>query len=202
MRETRRDLERAELVAPRMKRARTAAAAFSQPLSGLRCSPVSLASLLARGPASETLVVCPGGADLEGDLDFLARLSERVLWPAPDPELFGAIAGLLGHGLPDVPPEGWRRETRRKVAFLFEGSVTPARVRAALASDARHWIVESVRHVRLSRQGLARLERKGVRWSALRPLRVVALIASPVLARAQRRWRKLLPPGTPVWVWE
>ena len=201
MRKTGRDVERVELVAPGKARARTAAAAFSQRLAGLRCSPVSLSSLLARGPSSETLVVCPGGADLERDLDFLARLSEHVLWPAPDPELFGAIAGLLGHELSDAPPEAWRRETRRNVAFLFEGSVTPARARAALASDARHWIAESVRHVRLSPQGLARLQRQGVRWSALRPLRVVALIASPALARAQRRWRKVLPPRTPVWVW-
>ena len=202
MRKTGRDVERVELVAPGMGRARSAAAAFSQRLSGLRCSPVSLSSLLARGPASETLVVCPGGASLERDLDFLARLSERVLWPAPGPELFGAIAGLLGHELPDAPPAAWRRETRRKVAFLFEGSVTPARARAALASDARHWIAESVRHVRLSPQRLASLQREGVRWSALRPLRVVALIASPALARVQRRWRKLLPPGTPIWVWD
>lgn len=202
MRKTGRDVERVELVAPGMARARSAAAAFSKRLPGPRCSPVSLTSLLARGPASETLVVCSGGADLERDLHFLARLSERVLWPAPDPALFGAIAGLLGHELPDAPPEAWRRETRSKVAFLFEGLVTPARARAALASDARHWIAESIRHVRLSPAGLASLQRQGVRWSALRPVRVVALIASPALARAQRRWRKLLPPGTPVWVWE
>jgi hypothetical protein len=202
MRKTGRDVERVELVAPGVARARSAAAAFCKRLPGLRCSPVSLSSLLARGPASETLVVCPGGAGLERDLDFLARLSQRVLWPAPHPELFGAIAGLLGHELPDAPPEAWRRETRRKVAFLFEGLVTPARARAALASDARHWIAESVRRVRLSPAGLASLERQGVRWSALRPVRVVALIASPALARARGRWRRLLPPDTPVWVWE
>jgi hypothetical protein len=201
MRKTR-DVERVELVAPGMARARSAAAAFSKRLPGLRWLPVSLSSLRTRGPACETLAVCPGGADLERDLDFLARLNERVLWPAPDPELFGAIAGLLGHDLPDPPPEAWRRQTRRKVALLFEGWITPARARAALASDARHWIAESIRKVRLSPAELASLKRQGVRWSTLRPVRVVALIASPALARAHRRWRKLLPPGTPVWVWE
>src|SRR5262249_31930474 len=149
MQRTGRDRERVELVAPGMARARSAAAAFSERLPRGRCSPVSLSSLLARGPASETLVVCPGGVDLERDRDCLVGLAERLLCPAPDPDLFGAIAGLLGHELSEAPPEAWRRQTRRQVAFLFEGLVTPARVRAALASDALHWIAESVRHVRL-----------------------------------------------------
>ena len=202
MRKTERDLGKVELVAPGVARARSAAAAFRERLLERRCAPVSLPSFLARGPASDALVVCPGGVDLAHDLDFLARLSERVLWPPPDPDLFGAIAGLLGHDLPEAPPQAWRHNTRRQVAFLIEGRVTPARARAALASDARHWIAESVRHVRLSRRELANLRRHGVRWSALRPVRVLALIASPALVRARRRWRQLIPPETPVWVWE
>ncbi|HEY6930392.1 MAG TPA: hypothetical protein VJA66_12010 [Thermoanaerobaculia bacterium] len=202
MRKAERDLGKVELVAPGMARARSAAAAFGERLLDRRCAPVSLSSLLARGPASDALVVCPGGADLARDLDFLTRLSERVLWPTPDPDLLGAIAGLLGHDLPEAPPQAWRRDAHRQVAFLFEGRVTPARARAALASDARHWIAESVRHVRLSRRGLVSLQRQGVRWSALRPVRVLALIASPALVRARRRWHRLLPAETPVWVWE
>src|SRR5262249_19704116 len=131
MRETGRDLERVELVAPTMARARSAAAAFSERLRDRRCAPVSLSSFLDRGPASEDLVVCPLGVDLERDFDFLERVSGRALWPAPDPDLFGAIAGLLGHELPDAESQTWRRGTRRKVAFLLEGLVTPARARAA-----------------------------------------------------------------------
>lgn len=204
MRVKERGAERVALVAPSKARARSAAAAARVRLSGKRVEPVSFSDLFVRGRAFDGFVLCPGGADVEHDLGFLQRARDRVLWPAPDPDLHGAIAGLLGHGhdLPDSSAPVARGRARRKIAFLFEGLVTPARVRAALQSDARHWIVESALRVRLSDRQLTRLRGEGVRWSALDPVRLIALVASPELARARRRWQRLLPAGTPVWLWE
>ena len=196
--------ERVALVAPSKARARSAAAAARARLSGKQVEPVSLSDLFVVGPAFDGIVLYPGGANVERDLAFLQRARDRVLWPAPDPDIQAAIAGLLGHGhdLPDSSAPVARGRARRKIAFLFEGLVTPARVRAALESDARHWIVESALRVRLSERQLAHLRGQGVRWSALEPVRLIALAASPELARARRRWQRLLPAGTPVWLWE
>jgi hypothetical protein len=204
MRVKERGAKRVALVAPSKARGRSAAAAVRARLSGQRGEPVSLSDLFVRGPAFDGIVLCPGGADVERDLGFLQRARDRVLWPAPDPDLHGAIAGLLGHGhdLPDSSAPVARGRAHRKIAFLFEGLVTPARVRAALRSDARHWIVESALRVRLSERQLTRLRGEGVRWSALKPVRLIALVASPELAQARRRWQRLLPAGTPVWLWD
>lgn len=193
--------ERVTVVAPTLPRARSAAAAISRRLPGTRVSPVSLEGLLARVPAADRLAICPRGSSVERDIAFLSRVSARILWPAPEADVHGAVAGLLGRELPDSFAPVARGKSRRKVALLLEGRVTPGRVREALESDARHWIVERARSVRLSAREFSRLKRLGVVWSVLQPVGVVAVLASPALARARRRWHRLLPPGTPVWVW-
>jgi hypothetical protein len=202
MRAEKRGAERVALVAPSKAQARSAAAAVRARLRGKRGEPVSLSDLFVGGPTFDGVVLCPGGADVERDLGFLERARDRLLWPAPDPDLHGAIAGFLGHDLPDSSAPVARGRARRKIAFLFERLVTPAQVRAALQSDARHWIVNSAQRVRLSERQLARLRAEGVRWSALQPVRLIALVASPELVRARRRWQRLLPADTPVWLWE
>jgi hypothetical protein len=195
-------LERVTVVAPTLPRARAAAAAIRRRLPGTRVSPVAVKDLLARASATGRLALCPRGASVERDIAFLSRVSARILWSAPEADLHGAVAGLLGRELPDSLAPVERGKSRRKVALLLEGRVTPRRVREALESDVRRWIVESARSVRLSQRELARLKRLGVEWSVLQPVSVVGVLATPALARARRRWRRLLPPGTPVWVWD
>ena len=56
------------------------------------------------------------------------------------------------------------------------------------------------RRVRVSPGLMEKLRRQGVRWSALEPVSLVALLASPRLGRARSRWGRLLPPATPVWI--
>jgi hypothetical protein len=132
--------------------------------------------------------------------DFLQEVRKRLLWTTPDRLLYAAIAGLLTH----LPPRPSRLDARRSkgamTALLLEGPVTPARARRALDGDSRHWIVENVRRVRLGQKGLAELARRGVRWSALQPVRVIAVVVSPELARQRRRWTRYLPAKTPVWI--
>jgi hypothetical protein len=197
-----RNAERITVVAPTAARARSAVAAVFDRLPGARLLPTSLASLAASGLATGRLVLCPGGLDVEQDLAFVSRVRARALWPAPEADLHGAIAGLLGHDLPDSSAPVSKGGSLRKVALLLEGRITPARTRAALRSDTRHWIVEDPGCVRLSGRQLDTLRGRGVRWSALNPVRVVALLASPALAAARRRWQRLLPAETPVWVWK
>jgi hypothetical protein len=43
------------------------------------------------------------------------------------------------------------------------------------------------------------LRRLGIRWATLEPVEVIALVASPALARARAKWARLLPGGTPTW---
>nr|MDQ5870971.1 hypothetical protein [Acidobacteriota bacterium] len=83
---------------------------------------------------------------------------------------------------------------------LLEGEVTSARAESAAASGApRQWIVERVQRVRIPRAGLEELRRLGIRWSALEPVEVIGLAASPELVRAPSRWGTRLPAGVPVW---
>jgi hypothetical protein len=63
----------------------------------------------------------------------------------------------------------------------------------------RDWIVERVQRVRVGRSGLDELRRLGIRWAVLEPVEVVALAASPALARARSRWAKYLPTDVAVW---
>ena len=189
------------VVAPTRASARSAAVFLSQRLGGA-VTACSLAGYLASEQAPGRIVHCPAGRSLEGDIDFLQAASERSFWPPPDAIVLGAIEGLLG----SLPPAAARGRLRRgrardaRTALLLEGTVTSERARAALASDARLWIVEHPRKVRVSRSLMERLRKAGVRWSALDPVSVVAVLASPRLAAARSRWKDLVPPGTPLWI--
>ena len=152
-----------------------------------------------RGPAR--IVVCPAGRNVRDDVAFLEDVRRRALWPRPGSELTGAIAGLRGDH--DEPERGSapRPTTRgRTTALLLEGDVTSTRARRAVESGApRHWIVERVQSVRIAGAGLEELRRLGIRWSALEPIDVIALAASPALARTPSRWASRLPADVSVW---
>jgi hypothetical protein len=139
---------------------------------------------------------------VEKEIDFLRAARERALWNPPDEIVLSAIEGLLG-SLPSTAARGRsrpRRSRETRTALLLEGKVTSRRAREALASDARLWIVEHPRRVQVSRPLLDRLRRMGVNWSALDPVIVVAVLASPRLAAARSRWKALMPPGTSLWI--
>jgi len=190
------------VIAQSLRYARTAAARLARSLPHRSLRPFSLEGFLTSSRAPGQIILCPPGQAMAPHRDFLREVRERLLWPAPDRLLYAAIAGLLTH-LPLHPSRldahGFRRRT---TALLLEGAVTPARARKALEGDARHWVVENVRRVRLCRKGLAELARRGVRWSALQPVRVIAVVVSPELARQRLRWKKYLPAKTPVWIWK
>ena len=160
----------------------------------------SLDGYLAADRAPGRVVLCTQGADLDADLAFLRAAKARLLWPAPPRNIADAIAGLVT----GAPPARGRSPARRagllSTALLLEGAVTRARARAALAAPERLWVVESVRRTRLSEEDLGELARAGVRWSALKPVEVVGLVASPALARASFRWRRWLGSRVPVWI--
>lgn len=166
-------------------------------------APFSEASYLAAPAAPRRIVLCPPGVSVAGDLAFLERVAARLLWPAPPARMADAIGGIRGEEMPAPPRSrgasaGPRRA--RGPALLLEGTVDAARARAALrASPTRDWIVESAVRVRLTTLALSLLAREGVRWTTLDPIVVVALYASPELARRRAAWRGLLPQGTPVW---
>ena len=189
------------VVAPTRASARSAAVFLSQRLGGA-VTACSLAGYLASEQAPGRIVLCPAGRSLERDVDFLRAARERTLWHPPDAIILGAIEGLLG----SLPPSASRGRPRprpvwnTRTALLLEGTVTSERARAALSSDARLWIVEHPRKVRVSRPLMERLRRAGVRWSALDPVTVVAVLASPRLAAARSRWMGLVPAHTPLWI--
>ncbi len=200
------DRHRMALVAPTLARARRAAATLEQRLSGGH-TPFSLAGYLASFGPPRRVVLCPAGSSVAEDIAFLSRVRDRALFEAPDDVLYHAIAGLLG-SLPDSLDRGrLDRQSRRgrdpggkeTEALLLEGVVTRARVRSLLDRSARLWIVERPGRIRLDRRTMESLRQSGVRWRALEPVSVMAVLASPALARARSRWRDLLPPRTPVW---
>jgi hypothetical protein len=47
---------------------------------------------------------------------------------------------------------------------------------------------------------MKRLQKTGVRWLALDPVILVAVLASPRLAEARSRWKHLLPAGARLWI--
>lgn len=196
-----RDRDPVAVVAPTRAWAGSVAASLSQRLGGA-VTACSLAGYLASERAPARIVLCPAGRSLERDIDFLRAARERALWHLPDAIVLGAIEGLLGSLPPAaaraLPRPGRARDTR--TALLLEGTVTSERARAALASDARLWIVEHPRKVRVSRPLMEKLRKIGVRWSALDPVTVVAVFASARLAAARSRWKGLVPPGTPLWI--
>ena len=175
-------------------------AAASRRAPNTRIERFSLDGYLAAGHASDLVALCPRGDDLDADLAFLRAAKARLLWPAPPRDIADAIGGLLT----DAPPATGRPPLRRtgplSAALLLEGGVTRGRAHASLASPVRLWVVESVRCVRLSDTDLAELARAGVRWAALRPVKIVGLIASPALAKARSRWGRWLGARLPVWI--
>ena len=176
--------------------ARSAAAALAPEFPSARLLPLSLAQYRARRGVPLPAILVPAGANRASDRRFLEAARARILWkPAPQ-DLYAAIAGVLT----DLPER--RREKRPDPhkhepvsALLLEGAITPARARAALASPARHWIVEHVGKVRLSGAQLASLSRAGVQWSVLHPARVLAIADRTGCAR------NLFPRGTRIWRW-
>ena len=188
------------VIAPSLRHARAAAARLGRSLPEGNLRPFSLKGFLASGRAPGRIILCPAGRAVAPDRVFLRNVRQRLLWTAPDRVLYAAIAGLVTR-LP-LPPSPRHAGSfgDRATALLLEGVVTPARAGKALEGDARYWVVENVRRVRLSRKGLAELARRGVRWSALQPVRVIAVVVSPELARAKSLWSRLLPARTPVWV--
>ena len=148
----------------------------------------SLNAYLARSSAPSRVVLCPAGRGLDADLSFLRVARARLLWKAPPRDISDAIAGLV-----TAPPQAGASRARARAsgprhALLLEGVVTRRRAFAALASDVRLWIVQDVRHVRLTGAELALLAREGVRWAALSPVQLAGLAASPALRRARSRW--------------
>jgi hypothetical protein len=184
----------------RLPRALRAAAAARLPAA--RLEPFSLDRFLSDREAPLSVVLCPSGKSVLEDLEFLKMMRRRALWSSPGVDVWGAIAGLRGshESAPRAPRLSTPARSGRRTALLLEGDVTLARARRAAASGApRDWIVERVQRVRLAPRGLEEMRRLGIRWSVLEPVEIVALLASPSLAMARRRWGPLLPRATPVW---
>lgn len=199
-----REMERLEprtlpvsVVAPTLARARAAISQLSDAWDGA-LEPATLARFLGRRRSLDFLL-CPEGRDLALDLSFLREAHSRILWRAPDEDLSAAIAGLRGEEVGPLSRRARReREGGFRRALLLEGVVDARRARRALVSDLRQWIVESPFAVRLDGRERQRLEKAGVSWFALAPVRLAALVASPRLARERRQWRAMLPPRTKV----
>ncbi len=202
-----RNRERVAVIAPTRALARSAAVLLAGRLPDpLR--PFALRDYLASRRPPRRIVLCPSGRSVASDVDFLKAARERVLWDTPEEVVYSAIEGLLG-SIPPAPapgsgsrraPASRKRAGETAAALLLEGTVTSARVRALSSQDARLWIVEHPGRIRVDSDLMATLRRKGVRWAALEPASVVALMASSRLARARSRWARLLPRSTPVWI--
>jgi hypothetical protein len=172
--------------------------------SGIRATfePFTPASYLHAAAAPSRIVLCApsGAADAAA---FLRRWTERLLWPAPPAELHDAIDGIrpaiASPRRVRAAPES-RARTERASARLLEGTVDAPRAAAALdAGPPLDWIVESARHVRMSRSELAVLASRGVRWSVLDPVEILGVYGEPSLARSRGEWGKALPRRVPLW---
>jgi hypothetical protein len=193
-------------IAPGGRLSRADEAAVTARLPGVAFSVRSLSAYCATRPPESRILICPVGASSSRDLAFLRRVIGRLLWPAAAADFRDAIAGLRA---PRSRPRSARfRQARPRLgdtvaALLLEGRVDPARMRSVLASASgvpRDWIVESPCHVALSKGWARTLARAGVRLSTLEPVELVAVYAAPALGRTSARWRRLLPPRTPVWI--
>jgi hypothetical protein len=189
------------LVSPTADAAREAGFAVARRLPDALLIPASLRRFARDPRAPLRIVLCPEGESVAGDVAFLREARRTILWPPPAAEVWSAIAGLRGSH--DAPPGGAaaaRGRSGRRSVLLLEGDVTLERARRAAFSGApRDWIVERVQRVRISSEGLEELRRLGIRWATLDPVEVIALAASPALARARARWARMLPAGTTVW---
>lgn len=190
-------------VAPRLGEARSAAREVAARAPGTLLLPCSLRGYLAAVDAPSRIVLCAAGP-LDEALEFLGTALPRLLWPRVPAGLSEAIGGLRTRPSPSAAAGAASRGLARREpssALLMEGLIDARRARAALLSPGpRDWVVESARHVRIPARWLGALDRAGIRWSALEPIEVVALHASPALARARPRWKGLLAQGTPVWI--
>jgi hypothetical protein len=191
----------AAVIAATPAEARAAVRALASRLPKACLEAFSLAAYLEAPDAPARVILCAARGPAAAGIAFLRASASRLLWPAPPEDLREAIAGLLP--LPETPPLRRGRAPRRRnsgearSALLLEGEVHPARARAALAAAAREWIVESVRHVRVGRRGLAALTRAGVRWSSLAPVELAGIYAAAAVAR---RLERELPRETKVWI--
>ena len=194
-------------VAPGRRSALSAADTVAASLPKAHVEAFSLAGYLAAARAPHRIVLCPAGLSTSADLRFLGLAAKRLLWPAPPAGLRAAIGGIRPHGdRPRRAEAQFRKDAQKAVpgrtsALLLEGRVSPSRALSALAaSGPRDWIVESARHVRISARLHRTLAQGDIRWSALEPIELVALHATPALARARGKWKKLLPARTRVWI--
>ncbi|HZI66926.1 MAG TPA: hypothetical protein VFF17_10215 [Thermoanaerobaculia bacterium] len=163
-------------------------------------SAFSLDRFLSDRRAPERIVLCPAGGTVEDDVRFLEDARRRALWTRPGGELTGAIAGLRGSHDERGGAAPARAGRGLTTALLLEGDVTSERARSAATSGApRHWIVERVQSVRLTAPVIEELRRLGIRWSVLEPVELIAVAASPALARNRSRWAALLAAKVPVW---
>lgn len=217
-------MKSAVILAPTAPEAARAAQALAEQQRGLRLQPYSFGGFLRSRTPPSPVVLYPGERSLGQSVEFLRRVRRRLLWPLPSRDLLAAISGLIsrddlagGFGGAESPPLRARPPVRRLLArasakarageggtlasaLLLEGEVNADRAREVLASSfPREWIVESARRVRLSESEVEGIRRRGVRWRTLEPVAVLALAASPALARARARWKALLPARTPVW---
>ena len=162
--------------------------------------PFSLTRFVSDRRAPARIVLCPEGQGVEADVTFLEDARRRALWSRPADELASAIAGLRGSHDERAGSSPQRASRGRTTAMLLEGDVTTARAESAAASGApRQWIVERVQNVRIRADGLEALRRLGIRWAVLEPVELIAVAASPSLARIRSRWASLLPPMVSIW---
>lgn len=193
-------------LAPLLGEARRAAEQIAAHAPGALLVPCSLRSYLADLSAPRRVVLCVSGPPDRG-LEFLRAARRRLLWPRVPTGLREAIGGLRAEPAETrervVPSRHAVRRREPSAALLMEGLIDERRARAALlASGPRDWVVESARHVRIPARWLETLEQAGIRWCALDPIEVVALHASPALARGRSSWSRLFSRGTPVWIRE
>jgi hypothetical protein len=165
------------------------------------CTP---ASYLRRGESAPSRVVlCASAGSAERAASFLRACAARLLWPAPPGDLHRAIDGIrAGAHAPHGPKRAPAATARRHVtsARLLEGRVDGRRAALALATGPPlEWIVESPRHVRLTAAQLAALAVRGVRWSALEPVELVAVYGPASVERSRRAWGNGLPKNVPYW---
>jgi hypothetical protein len=190
------------VIAESLRAARSAARRLAE-ASRLRgpltaCTP---ASYLRQDGAPSRIVLCAPARAAQAE-SFLRACAQRLLWPAPPGDLHRAIDGIRAgaHGRPPkrVPSPSARR--RLTSARLLEGRVDRRRASAALeAGRPFDWIVESPRHVRLTSRQLETLAERGVRWSALEPVELLAVFAPAAHARPRREWARVLGRRVPLW---
>ena len=180
------------VVAPDSGRAREAAERLAPRLGSHELRPYSLPRFRALREAPLSILLAPAGKSPEADREFFEAVRAQILWSAPPRDVYDAIAGVRT----DLPSRSSRRgggSGGPAAALLLEGEVDAARARAALASAARHWIVERAARVRLTSEDLAALAEHGVTWSAFEPVVLVGIASVKTIAKG------LFPRGTKIW---